>query len=144
MTNSPTSLLDFIRWRVGVGELASASWSVGELTVILWVPISDDVSNSRMLARVSQNITNFNLEEVVFFSCHKHETKKTSESPWEIEPQSFRFCALMLFSTEPQRLYNERGLLRSSYDTSPAYLICICILYLYLISYCFFLLYEKM
>ena len=121
-----------------VSELASASWSVGELTVILWVPISDDVSNSRMLARVSQNVTNFNLEEVVFSSCHKHETKKTSESPWEIEPQSFRFCALMLFSTEPQRLYNERGLLRSSYDTSPAYLY----LYLIFVSYILLLLFT--
>ena len=39
-TNSPTSLLDFIRRRVGVGELASASWSVGELVRrrVDWLP----------------------------------------------------------------------------------------------------------
>ena len=31
-TNSPTSLLDLTRRRVGVGELASASWTIGDLT----------------------------------------------------------------------------------------------------------------
>ena len=36
-----------------------------------------------MLARVSQNITNFNLEEVVFSSCHKHETWEKLLSPHE-------------------------------------------------------------
>ena len=37
-------------------------------------------------------------------------TEKNSEYPWGIEPRS-----------EPQRLHGERGLLRSSYDTRPAY-----------------------
>ena len=38
----------------------------------------------------------------------------------KIEPQTFGF-ALRCSTTEPQRLYGKRGLLRSSYDTRPAY-----------------------
>ena len=46
--------------------------------------------------------------------------RKNSESPWGIEPQTFGF-ALRCSTTEPQRLFGERGLLRSSNDTRPAY-----------------------
>ena len=49
-TNSPTSLLDFIRRRVGVGELASASWrrrvSVGELASASWLYLSIHIAES--------------------------------------------------------------------------------------------------
>ena len=60
------------------------------------------------------------IKKDVFSSCHKCGTKKYFKSPWGIEPQTFRF-ALRCSSTEPQRLFGERGLLRSSYDTRPAY-----------------------
>ena len=46
--------------------------------------------------------------------------RKNSESPLGIEPQTFAF-ALRCSTTEPQRLFSERGLLQSSNDTRPAY-----------------------
>ena len=46
--------------------------------------------------------------------------RKYSNSPRGMEPQTFGF-ALRCSTTEPQRLYGERDLLRSSYDTRPAY-----------------------
>ena len=46
--------------------------------------------------------------------------RKNFESPWGMEPQTFGF-ALRCSTTEPQRLSGERGLLRSSNDTRPAY-----------------------
>ena len=34
---------------------------------------------------------------MLFLSFHKRGTKKNSESPQEIKPQTFRFCALILY-----------------------------------------------
>ena len=45
--------------------------------------------------------------------------RKNSESLWGIEPQTFRFV-LWCFTTEPQRLFSEQGLLRSSNDMHTA------------------------
>ena len=56
----------------------------------------------------------------VFLSCHERGTKTNSESPWGIEPQTFG-VALRCCTIEPQRLFGERGLLRSSIETLPAY-----------------------
>ena len=43
--------------------------------------------------------------------------RKNAEPPLGIEPQIFGFHS----TTESRRLYGERGLLQSSYDTHPAY-----------------------
>ena len=65
---------------------------------------------------------NFNIRErCVFLSCHECGTKKNSDSPWGIEPQTFRFPRSDALTTEPQRLHGEWGLLQSSYDMRPAY-----------------------
>ena len=45
--------------------------------------------------------------------------RKNSEPPWGIESQTFGF-ALRCSTTKPQKLFGERGLLRSSYDTQYA------------------------
>ena len=61
------------------------------------------------------------IEKDVFSSCHERGTKeKNSESPCEIEPQTFEFRAPMLHHWTV-RLHGEQGSLRSSYDTCPAY-----------------------
>ena len=60
------------------------------------------------------------LKKDVSSSCHKHGTKKNSESLWGIKSQTFRFV-LWCSTTEPQRLFGEQGLLRSSNDMHPAY-----------------------
>ena len=60
------------------------------------------------------------VEKDVFCLVMSVGKRKKPECPWGIEPQTFRFCA-PFSTTEPQRLYGERGLLQSSYDMLPAY-----------------------
>ena len=54
-----------------------------------------------------------NVKKDVFSFCNERGIKKNSDSPWGIEPQTFGFV-LRCSTTEPQRLFGERGLLRSS------------------------------
>ena len=60
------------------------------------------------------------LRKKFFILSRAWDKEKNSESPWGIKPQTFGF-ALQCSTTEPQRLFGEQGLLRSSYDTCPAY-----------------------
>ena len=47
--------------------------------------------------------------------------KEKTLSPHEESNLRFSDSALRCSTTEPQRIHDERGLLRSSYDTCPAY-----------------------
>ena len=57
----------------------------------------------------------------VFSSYHERGTKQKILSPPEESSLRPSDSALRCSTTEPQRLHGERGLLRSSYDTRPAY-----------------------
>ena len=65
-------------------------------------------------------VNNLRYRERCFSSCHKRGTKKKILSPHEesnLRPlDSAQRCSI----TEPQRLYGERGLLRSSFETRSA------------------------
>ena len=61
------------------------------------------------------------IKKDVFSSCHKRGTKEKILSPREESSLRPSDSALRCSTTEPQRLHGERGLLRSSYDTRPAY-----------------------
>ena len=61
------------------------------------------------------------IKKDVFSSCHKRGTKEKILSPHEESSLRPSDSALRCSTTEPQRLHGERGLLRSSYDTRPAY-----------------------
>ena len=61
------------------------------------------------------------IKKDVFSSCHKRGTKEKILSPPEESSLGPSDSALRCSTTEPQRLHGERGLLRSSYDTRPAY-----------------------
>ena len=76
--------------------------------------LGNKISNTHQLHNCPQ------IKKDVFSSCHERGTKKNSEPPWGIEPQTFGF-ALRCSTTKPQRLFGEWGLLRSSNDTHPAY-----------------------
>ena len=52
-----------------------------------------------------------NVKKDVFSFCNERGIKKNSDSPWGIEPQTFGFV-LRCSTTEPQRLFSERGLLQ--------------------------------
>ena len=62
-----------------------------------------------------------NKEIKMFSSCRKHGTKVNILYPHEESNLRPSDSALQCSTTEPQRLHGERGLLRSSYDTRPAY-----------------------
>ena len=60
-------------------------------------------------------------KERCFLSCHECGTRKKILSPHEESHLRPSDSMLRFSTTEPQRLHSERGLLRSSYDTHPAY-----------------------
>ena len=62
-----------------------------------------------------------NKERKMFSSCHKHGTKVNILYPHQESNLKPSDSALRCSIREPQRLHGERGLLRSSYDTRPAY-----------------------
>ena len=68
----------------------------------------------------SDELQSAKLRKMFFHLVTSVGQRNNSESPWGIEPQTFGF-ALRCSTTEPQRLFGERGLLRSSNDTRPAY-----------------------
>ena len=57
----------------------------------------------------------------VYFVLSRAWDKEKILSPHEESNLRPSDSALQCSTTEPQRLYGERGLLRSSYDTLPAY-----------------------
>ena len=61
-------------------------------------------------------ITFENSERCFFSFCHERGTKKKNVRPHEESHLRPSDSALRCSTTEPQRLYGERGLLRSSYD----------------------------
>ena len=61
------------------------------------------------------------IEKYVFFVLSRAWDKEKILSPHEESNLRPSDSALRCSTTEPQRLHGERGLLRSSYDTRPAY-----------------------
>ena len=61
------------------------------------------------------------IKKNVFSSYHERGTKEKILIPREESSLRPSDSALRCSTTEPQRLHGERGLLRSSYDTRPAY-----------------------
>ena len=57
----------------------------------------------------------------MFFVLSRAWDKEKILNPHEESNLRFSDSALRCSTTEPQRLHGERGLLRSSYDTRPAY-----------------------
>ena len=61
------------------------------------------------------------IEKIVFSPFHERGTKKKILSPHEESNLRPSDSAPRCLTTEPQRLYSERGLLRSLHKTRPAY-----------------------
>ena len=61
------------------------------------------------------------IEKIVFSPFHERGTKKKILSPHEESNLRPSDSAPRCLTTEPQRLYGERGLLRSLHKTRPAY-----------------------
>ena len=61
------------------------------------------------------------IERDVMSSCHERGTKKKFWVPMRNRTSDLRIPRSDALTTKPERLYGERGLLWSSYDTRPAY-----------------------
>ena len=59
------------------------------------------------------------LEKDVFCLITSEEQRKNSESPWGIEPQTFGFCASMLYHWATETLWWARPITKFIYDTVP-------------------------